>query len=239
MDSKKKQRVDWFEDVESPAQSKVTPPSAPKIRVIKLVRKAKQTAGHYINCTTSQEDWGKRRDLTPFCLGPCHLYGDHVSQTVENAWQFSKVYDEHIGEDGLPTADYFEWAKKGWSSMNTERHPMGKETKAKFHWWDGRKLTRVEARKAIYVPLYVEQVTRFGNRTFEGLTKLWALMTGSKSGAIYLMDYDAYDYSHMTLTDVLNNEAKSMGHGFVIAMLLLNDPALKQCQLRPGTSTRP
>lgn len=49
-----------------------------------------------------------------------------------------------------------------------------------------------------------------------------------------LRDYDGYDYSakNMSLTDVLNNPTKKMGHAFVLAMLLLDDPALKQMEMR-------
>jgi hypothetical protein len=36
----------------------------------------------------------------------------------------------------------------------------------------------------------------------------------------------------MSLSEVLNNPAESMGHGFVLAMLLTNDAALQECELR-------
>ena len=36
----------------------------------------------------------------------------------------------------------------------------------------------------------------------------------------------------LSLSDVLNNPGQSMGHGFVLAMLLTNDAALNECQLR-------
>jgi hypothetical protein len=38
------------------------------------------------------------------------------------------------------------------------------------------------------------------------------------------------DYSSQS--EVLNNPAKSMGHGFVLAMLLTDDAALKECEIR-------
>ena len=65
-----------------------------------------------INTTSrSSTDW--QRGLSPFYLGPVKLYGDFVSQNVENAWQFAKVYEQHIQEDGNPHPCYFEWARKG------------------------------------------------------------------------------------------------------------------------------
>jgi hypothetical protein len=229
---------EWFEPIEPEAQPTTpaapTPPSGPSVKVIRLLPLAQQTdpLARYINCTSSEDDWGKKRDLSPFYLGPCKLYGGHTSRTMENAWQYSKVFAEHVGDDGLPTAAYFEWAEEGWNRPRAERYPMGKGAKAEFHWWNGKKLTKVEARKEIYVPLYAEQVTKPTNRTFDGLEKLWLLMRGRNKGTLCLMDFDAYDYTGMSLTDVLNNPAKSLGHGFVLAMLLLKDPALKQCPLR-------
>ena len=44
---------------------------------------------------------------------------------------------------------------------------------------------------------------------------------------LYLMDFDAYPYGTMSLSEVLNNPAKSMGHGFVLAMLL----TVKRCSI--------
>ncbi len=231
---------DWFVPIESTSATPKPEPvakatvSGPRVRVIRPIRKAQQNdpLGYYVNCTSSEEDLKTKRDLSPFFLGPCKLYGGHVSLTMENAWQFSKVFREHVGDDDNPTSDYFRWAAEGWSLSKAERYPMGKGAKPSFHWWDGRKLTRVEARKEIYVPLYAEQVTKTKNKTFESLQTRWQMMKVQKKGTLYLMDFDAYDYSGMTLTQVLNNAEKSLGHGFVLAMLLLNDPALKECKLR-------
>lgn len=229
---------EWFEPIESDTKATKptapTLPSGPSVKVIPVIRLAKQTdpLGHYVNCTSSEEDWKKKSDLSPFYVGPCKLYGGYTSRRMENAWQFSKVFPEHVGHDGLPTADYLTWAVEGWNESKAHLYPMGRDAKAEFHWWNGRKLTKVEARKEIYVTLYAEQVTKFTNRTFEALEKLWLMMQIRKKGTLYLMDFDAYDYTGMSLTDVLNNPSKSLGHGFVLAMLLLNDPALKQCKLR-------
>ncbi len=49
---------------------------------------------------------------------------------------------------------------------------------------------------------------------------------------LYFMDFDAYEYGTMSFSEMLNNPAKSMGHGFVLAMLFANDTALQECQLR-------
>lgn len=49
---------------------------------------------------------------------------------------------------------------------------------------------------------------------------------------LYFMDFDAYDYGTMSFSQALNNPAKSMVHGFVLAMLFAKDMALQECQLR-------
>lgn len=171
------------------------------------------------------------KQLSPMRLGPCRLYGSLTAKKMENAWQFSKVYPQHVGTDGEPTSEYFQWARKGWSSWKAERHPMGEGAKAVFHWWDGQPLGRVEARKRIYVPLYVEQVVK--QPFFQRLKQVWQEdIEPDPENSLYLMDFDAYEYGTMSLSQVLNNPAKSMGHGFVLAMLLTNDAALRECELR-------
>lgn len=202
-----------------------------RLRVIPVVRKNLQSNpnGLYVNCTSSGNE--DEKQLSPFYLGPCRLFGKTRAKKMENAWQFSKVYPQHVGADGGPSTEYFEWAGKGFSSWKAERHPMGRDARAAFYWWDGERLDRVKARKRIYVPLYVEQVVK--QPFFQRLKKFWREeIEPDPENSLYLMDFDAYEYGTMSLSEVLNNPAKSMGHGFVLAMLLTNDAALRKCKLR-------
>ena len=107
---------------------------------------------------------------------------------------------------------------------------MGRTAKELFHWWDGQRLEKLEARKRIYVPLYIEQVVK--TEYFQEIRTAWNEMRQDKSCTLYLMDFDAYQYGEMSLSQVLNNPLKSMGHGFVLAMLLKTDAALEECELR-------
>lgn len=173
--------------------------------------------------------------LSPFLIGPCHLYGEHYARNMENAWQFSKVYEHHVAwsehrqdvvaVDILP--GWWEWAKNGWADERAHRYPQGKSRTPLFSYWDGEALTYIDARKVIYGPLYAEAVQKTA-----AFTHLQRLM--GKVSDLVLLDYDAYDHRALglTLTDVLNNPEKKMGHAFVLAMLLTNDPALKQMELR-------
>jgi hypothetical protein len=221
----------WFEFGQPPDRFWNYGGKDARLRVIPVVRKNLQSNpnGFYVNCTSSGN--GDEKQLSPFFLGPCRLYGRVTAKIMENGWQFSKGYPQHVRANGEPTAEYFAWAAKGWSSRKAQRYPMGKDAKSDFHWWNGERLDKVEARKQIYVPLYAEQVVK--RPFFKGLKKVWEEeIKPDPENSLYLMDFDAYEYGTMSLSEVLNNPAKSMGHGFVLAMLLTNDPALRECEMR-------
>lgn len=165
-----------------------------------------------INTTSRSDNWSQ--GLSPFFLGPVPLYNSQSSLNMENAWQYAKVYDEHIGSDGNPTTEYFEWAKAGWNNPRANRYPMGKGVLPKYSYWDGVKLTYIEARQKIYIPLYSAAVVK--TFAFDQLKFL------SQQGDIWLWDFDGYDYRSlgMTLEEVAKSETRKMGHAFVLAMLL-------------------
>lgn len=158
-------------------------------------------------------DWS--RGLSPFLCGPVKLYGSYKAYNVENAWQYAKVYKQHVGSDGNPTPEYFEWAKKGWLSKRAHRYPMGKGAKPEYSWWDGERLGYIEARKKIYVPLYARAVKKTG-----AYRKLRELYDAGEN--LYLWDFDGYlnEKFNMTMLEVLNNPDKIMGHAFVLKRML-------------------
>lgn len=208
------------------------------VKVISLFEKETDPNGIYVN-TTSRAVTSWETDLSPFYLGPCQLYGDYVACNMENAWQYAKVYPEHACEN-LPLQSYFDWAKEGWRNPKAVRYPLGKGKKPLFSWWNGQKFSYVEARKKIYIPLYVRDVIK--TQGFQNLKDLHQdicafncnqTRTPEKKGTIYLKDYDAYRHEEkgLTLTDVVNNPNKKCGHAFVLMMLLTQDPILKECQL--------
>lgn len=211
------------------------------VKVISLFEKETDPNGIYIN-TTSRAETLWETDLSPFYLGPCELYGGYRAVRMENAWQYSKVYPEFTDKDGNPTELYYEWANEGWSKSNAVRYPMGKGKKPLYSVWADptKKYPYVEARKKIYIPLYVRAVIK--TKGFQNLKDLHQdicafncnqTRTPEKKGTIYLKDYDAYRHEEkgLTLTDVVNNPNKKCGHAFVLMMLLTDDPILKECQL--------
>jgi hypothetical protein len=99
---------------------------------------------------------------------------------------------------------------------------MGKGVKAEYSYWNGERLSYVEARKAIYVPIYSKYVGQ--TSAFKRLQSLY-----TEGQNIILRDYDAYDHVvlGMTLKDVINNPDRKMGHAFVLVMMLTG--VLEEC----------
>lgn len=164
-----------------------------------------------IDTTSRSTNWS--RGLSPFVIGPIELYDNHASKNFENSWQFSKVYKNHTDVDGNPTSDYWSWAKAGWADNYAHRYPMGKGAVPQYSFWAGKKLSYIEARKQIYIPLYAKAVQK---------TEAWKILLNEsvKNQNVYLLDFDGYDRGDMTYEDVINCEDKKMGHAFVLAMLL-------------------
>jgi len=165
------------------------------------------------------KDWSK--GLSPFYLGPCFLYDGRVSENMENAWQFSKVYKEHMDEDEISDR-YWKWAEEGWADTWAHRYPMGKGAVPEFSLYDGLRLGYVEARKKIYIPLYRNAVK--GTFAFKTLKQKYDAYKKMDKD-LYLVDFDAYLHKrqNMSYDDVVNNEKRKMGHAFVLAMML-EDP---------------
>jgi hypothetical protein len=166
-----------------------------------------------INTTSRSSNWS--RGLSPFFVGPVDLYNGFTSVNVENAWQFSKVYEYYIGPDGNPDDRYFKWAQEGWNDSRAHRYPMGKGVCPLYSWWDGEELDYVSARKKIYIPLYSSAVRK--TPAFEKLKELY-----DAGEPLYLQDFDAHnlvpgEFDYMTL---VNNPNIKVGHAYVLAMML-------------------
>lgn len=191
---------------------------ADDIKVIPMSYPIEDLEGHVINTTSHSKNWSK--GLSPFYLGSCPLYdlGDGevtYSKNFENLWQYSKVYECHIGKDGWPNEAWLHWALQGWFNPRAIRYPMGKGAKPVYSFWNGKKLTYIQARKEIYIPRYCQAVQR---------TEAWKTLKGAAScvPALYLRDFDGYDHKAlgMSYDDVIHDPTRKMGHGFVLAMML-------------------
>jgi hypothetical protein len=168
-----------------------------------------------IDVTSRSTNWGKH--FSPFNLGPVKLYDDHWSFNIENAFQFSKVYEEYVAYDGeTPSQHYWEWAKKGWENPKPIKYPLGAWNKHLFHWWDGKRITNLEAQNNIFLPLYKEAVTK--SSSFKRLKELYE----STDKDIYLLDFEGYNHRYLELTwdQVMNDPNRPVGQGFALCMLL-------------------
>lgn len=165
--------------------------------------------------TTSRSKIAWSRGLSPFYLGPVDLYDGYVSQNVENSWQYSKVYSEFADENGNPISKYFEWAQAGWNNKIAVRYPMGRKAMPLYSLWNGERLSYVEARKKIYIPLYSNAV-----KNTKAYNKLEQIYKSEKD--IWLSCFDAYNLTpSVGLYDTLINNSKiKFGHGYVLAMML-------------------
>lgn len=146
--------------------------------------------------------------------GPVALYDGYVAQNVENGWQYTKVY-EYYTNDGEPNEDYFKWAQNGWKSGRANRYPMGKGVIPIYSYWEGKKLSYVEARKQIYIPLYTGAVQK--TFAFQKLKSIY-----DEGHDICLWDFDAHGLAPGTFDywDLVNNEKIKVGHAYVLGMLL-------------------
>lgn len=167
-----------------------------------------------INTTSkSLELWSK--NLSPFLVGGhIKLYGRAYAHNVENAWQYSKVYEEFVDENGDPTPDYFKWAQAGFKKYSADRYPMGKGKKPLYSFWNGHQYDYIEARKKIYIPIYSRQVAK--------TPAFFTLKQFYKTTDIALIDFDGYDKDQLDMSyeQVVNYPNRTMGHAFVLAMLL-------------------
>lgn len=177
--------------------------------------------------TTSRDATNIGKQLSPFFLSNILLYEGIVAKNMENAWQFSKVYQEFADEKGNPSQAYFNWAKKGWSDSFAHRYANGKGNVPLYSYWKTQdKLTGqwiehhwdyITARKNIYFPLYAKAIIQ--TPAFKELYH--RIQTGEK---IALWDFDGYDHAakSMTYEQVVNEPKYKCGHAFVLYGLLTN-----------------
>lgn len=207
----------------------------PTIRVLGPREIRRVERGTLVIDTTShsRSEWSS--GLSPFHLGPCPLYGGRSVRVMENAWQATKVYHEHLDADGNPGPAYWRWAEPVWAASRPMRYPMGKGVKPAYAWWDGRKLPYVEARLSVYWPLYRDAVAK--TQAFAELKKQVAEL--GPDDEIVLFDFDGFDHEAMGLSlgQVLTQEQRSMGHGFVLkAMLEMGEGVVAEDVLRGDVS---
>lgn len=178
-----------------------------------------------VNVTSTSKTWTKV--FSPFFLGPVKLYGAYGAWNVENAWQYSKVYECHADKENNPTEKYWKWALEGWANKRAVRYPMGRGRVPQYALWEGKRLGYIEARKKIFIPLYEQAVIDSGY--FEALCN-FVQDCWREGQEVCFWDFDGYDYIKMgmTLDECLDLSTRKFGHGFVLARMV--ERALKDSE---------
>lgn len=167
-----------------------------------------------INTTSSSKTWS--RGLSPFFVGPVELPDGRISQNVENAWQYSKVYSK-LGHfrNGLVTQEWIDWSTNGFQKQLAERYPAGKGAIPEFSVYANKTLGYIESRILLYAPLYSNAVQK--TTAFSKLKEIY-----ESTGSVALVDYDGYLFNNENASwlDILLDPKRKMGHAFVLGMML-------------------
>jgi hypothetical protein len=181
-------------------------------------RRTKKPEGAIIlDVSSASGDWGC--NLSPFILGPVQLYGDHMSMTVENAWQYTKLFAIHTDEKDEPTEEYWKWAKAGWESKRANRFPMGRGAKPLCSLWDGKQLSYIDARLQIYCPLYYKTV--LASPAWTSLKELYKYAK-SHDQQLVLVDHDSRPIRR-PLIDIAKDDSRPMPHTLILVGMLTDD----------------
>lgn len=185
-----------------------------KITVLGMRDKCKHKVDYEIFPISRDQEFSS---LSPFFLGPCLSEDGIVFHNMENLWQFSKVYGQHVDEDHSVTHAWWEWYHEGATDTKAHRYPMGKGAVPLYSRYGNMRLSYIAARKLIYIPQYIQLV--------EQTAKFRTLLSRYHKGKhILLRDFDAYDLDreYRLKTDeekmllCINNPNRRMGHGFVL-----------------------
>lgn len=193
-----------------------------------------------VNTTSRAKVTDFGRELSPMLLGPVELYDGLVSQTVEGAWQRSKAYKQHLDPDGSPSVRWWDWAKTGWDTTFAEylaidkatlRYPLGKDPvtgkgfRPEYMYWKGERLSYIQARKDVYIPLYQQAVLK--TQAWDRLVELYE-QSHEKGLGIKLFDFDGRNLYNLhpalpreqAYEAALNDPEHSFGHSMVLCAML-------------------
>lgn len=133
------------------------------------------------------------------------------SKTVENAFQFLKVWE---GEAGWKEEE----AKAAFNSDCAIRYPRGKNPRTKGHYWGetGELLDYVNARIRIYLPPYLQMIEMPDRDLL--ITKLRAAVMESQA---FVWDFDSYRIENVGLRSMFETIfylKKPFAHAFIVAL---------------------
>jgi hypothetical protein len=92
---------------------------------------------------------------------------------------------------------------------------MGKGAKPDFSFLDGKKLTYIEARKAIYIPAYFQKLELYCAGECSRLAQML------ETGDVWLWDFDGR-ITEQTWDEIVNDATKPLGHCFLIKKFMFD-----------------
>jgi len=153
-------------------------------------------------------------------LGPVEKDGVEC-KLMENLWQFSKVFPSEVdAKTGDPLPKFFERRKVMFAASKGKRHKM-KGQKPAYSYWQGHRWSYLEARRELYLPVYVEYVQK---------TDGWRqLLTLHKRGVnLLILGYDGRAYTDLDAE--FANGAASFGHELILCAMLQGKIDLVKCR---------
>lgn len=158
-----------------------------------------------INTTSRSKDFGKI--FSPMiCQGPLDL-GGLSAQNVENFWQGTKVYKEHLDNP----QEWIRWRNNLLKDKLAHRYPMGKGARPEFSYLNSElgRMNYIQARKNIYIPLYKQKLSRYCSKSINSVIDMLTVTN------ISLWDFDGRITSD-SFDDIVNNSEAKCGHAFVL-----------------------
>lgn len=217
--------------------------------------KCKNEAEGFIPLPIISKGKSPYNQLSPFFLGPVKDEKTGLeAKNIENFWQFQKVYhtvkkqnqkktlngekntiwshpeEVHVKKENdeyEPNQEWFAWRKKGFENAYAVRRPTGpkKNGLPLYSYYDGKKLSYIESRMAIYIPFYKKLA-----RETQVYKDILEMLKNGKN--VMLIDLDGpnvkeYPYGREMSFDLIKDLEKdpkiSYGHGYVCASALMED----------------
>lgn len=168
-------------------------------------------------CSSARGVWSQ---LSPMKIGPVDFvellpsgaWVARTAQNFENMWQSAKVWPGEEASNGFPTQEWYERRAQICADLKPRRH-IKKGVVPLYSWWQGKKLSYDEARRHMYIPMYMELVRR---------TEAWRALTflvEKKQTNVQLLGYDGRSF--VDLNDELRDLTKPFGHELVLCAMLL------------------
>lgn len=177
-----------------------------------------------LNVTSWSKEW--TRCLSPYFLGPVEVAPGIWAKSIENGFQYSKLYPDFAKNDE-PLPEWWFWAQAGWRNPRPIHHPFGKKRAdlgyvvvedhgSNFFKW--KIISHDEARNIFFVRWYADLVQK--TPEYQALKELYQ----HAEQDIYLVDFEGYlyDREHLKMADILASPVP-FGQGMVLSWLLIGE----------------